>query len=373
MDISVERHAILADSLVEEGRIAKKPILPWILDLLGSFAMSGDGESADQLAVVQNNLGLILLQRGQAAAAHASCRRQILWARNLGRVDLAVQPLINLIRLERVTGNKAGAVQKLDLLERLAAGSEECVDDISLFIANREDREFAAAVTVIERFNLAMADDAAAVRVHFESPAYRIAATGGGSIFAEQLLRAGLGYKLPDVFESGLAALSGQASSYNSLVELYYRATWDRWFCSSPDRARKLAAGVKLLSDRVVSSALSLDHRFLRLTFSVARLAALDEAETVPSLLKNCVALANRLDDVHYRLLACYRLGWTERRIADAMSDAGYDALKGLPIKARPSAVSEIDGALATLSGLIEDHIRSRRSEIGAGPDAIAA
>ena len=106
-------------------RLARRPIRPWraamLAALRGALRPAGGGPDFGGVAVALNQLALLEAYEGTPAQALALCRSQIaLWQRLSARdagdgaarrlLGGVIQPLINVVRLERWTAGEAGPV-----------------------------------------------------------------------------------------------------------------------------------------------------------------------------------------------------------------------------------------------------------------------
>ena len=305
--VLARRLAAHSDSIVEEKRIAKRPLTSWIEALLEQLDAAGGAFDPDILTVVQNNLGLILLHsRGHGAAAE-NCRCQIAWAARLDRPDLMIQPLVNLARIDRLTKKPEDAHAKLSIVRGAGLGLPVSFEGHDLFNLERQDREFARNVALVERFHLVLSTDMDAISGYFADPDYARAASGGGSIFAEQKLQAGLIYGCGDTFRAGLASLHRPTASYAAIVAHYYSSLWRAEVEDDPSPIGRLADGLVKISNAAQASDNDIDHRFLRLLFATARVSQAVGIAQYRMLYESCESLARRLDDVHFMILSRQR------------------------------------------------------------------
>lgn len=126
--------------LIPQDRIARRPLAEWAAELTTRVHAAQRGarrthELADQLGSVGNMAGLIAASRGDMAKAWSLTERQLWWhgrqarrSRDATVTAYALQPWINLGRLEALTGKWQAALARLDglttfpLAERLEMG-----------------------------------------------------------------------------------------------------------------------------------------------------------------------------------------------------------------------------------------------------------
>lgn len=331
--VFAKRLATHSDSLVEEKRIAKRPLTSWIEALLELLDTPGGALDPDILTVVQNNLGLILLHsRGHAAAAE-NCRRQMSWAARLDRADLMVQPLVNLARIDRLTKNAEDANTKLSMVRGVGLGLPVSFEGHDLGKLGKQDREFALNVALVERFHLLLATNMETLSGYFMDPDYVRAASGGGAIFAEQKLQAGLIHGCEDTFRAGLAMINRPTASFAGIVAHYYSSLWRVEVEHDPSPIDRLADGLLKISTVAQASDSDIDHRFLRLLFATAHVSHDVGILQHRTLYESCETLARRLDDFHFMTLARHGLGYPDRQLSEEIAAAGYNALRGIKLQ----------------------------------------
>ncbi|MFL5385176.1 MAG: hypothetical protein ACJ8GN_21875 [Longimicrobiaceae bacterium] len=110
--------------LLPQDRVPRAPLGTWASRLVGELeagrrALRQPRRVAGLVAGIANNAALMAAYVGSRATAERLCKRQMTWQRRLARrsgdpaiTAHAIQPWINLGRLEAVTGNWSGAVSR---------------------------------------------------------------------------------------------------------------------------------------------------------------------------------------------------------------------------------------------------------------------
>jgi hypothetical protein len=125
--------------LVPLDRVPRRPVDAWTRDLHARLLRTRSGERrllhyAETLAGIGNNAGLIAALQGERGSARMLCERQMAWQHRLGRRARApeverhaVQPWINLGRLDALDGDWEGALARFATLMRRGGNAQLCL------------------------------------------------------------------------------------------------------------------------------------------------------------------------------------------------------------------------------------------------------
>jgi hypothetical protein len=126
--------------LVPLDRAPRRPVDAWTRDLHGRLLRTRSGERrvldyAETLAGIGNNAGLIAAFQGERDRARMLCERQMAWQHRMGRRARApeverhaVQPWINLGRLDALDGDWEGALARFAKLVARGGNARLCLD-----------------------------------------------------------------------------------------------------------------------------------------------------------------------------------------------------------------------------------------------------
>lgn len=150
-----ERH--LCDELLSpHERIARRELPRWCEDLARDLAAAGPSGPADRIAVVFNQAALVAAHLGRFDDAERLCDIELRWL--AARADatgdasiavLALQPVVNLVRLDRIRGRAEESLSRLDALAALRAAGEIAIGPLA--ITPRRWNAMRAAAPGIER------------------------------------------------------------------------------------------------------------------------------------------------------------------------------------------------------------------------------
>ncbi len=321
---------INSDSLVDTGRTARKPMLPWLDELLQKTAVisaKGGRIASDEFSSVQNNFSLLTLLIKGTSEARIECIEQIRHAIREDAADQALQPWVNLARLDRIEGDMAASGKKLSAMLRLAVHGRVLVGGLD--IGSDSDKRFAANVFASESFHLILRNLGELPR-HFKR-LERLFGRRAHPLFAEQQIVAGTLLGDMVMVGSGLSSRAWFTDARTRLAGMYYRAVWAS------------QQGNHDLTDRFVNELLRLpaaatsvapDHVMVRILFRGALLSSgRDDIEHTTMLLHRTKDCAARLSDAEYTARAgveLERLG-EATEWQDAAADSGYRSFRGLP------------------------------------------
>lgn len=288
---------INSDSLVDTGRTARKPVLPWLDELLQKtevISAKGGRSASDEFSSVQNNFSLLTLLIKGVSEARTECIEQIRHAIREDATDQTLQPWVNLARLDRIQGDIAASRKKLSAMQRLALHGHVILGGLD--IGTDGDKRFAANVFASESFHLVLRN-LNKVPCHFKR-LERLFGRKAHPLFAEQQIIAGTLLGDMILVNSGLSSRAWFTDARTRLAGMYYRAVWAS------------QQGNQNLTDRFVNELLRLpaaadsaapDHVVVRLLFRGALLSSgYGDIEHAKILFQRTKEYAARLSDAEY-------------------------------------------------------------------------
>jgi hypothetical protein len=150
---------IACDTLLETERTTRPPLRLWARDSLDALRATAARGSASWsgIASSMNVAALIEVYRGDRAGAKALCETQLRWIDNLAKShgmtavgELALQPWINLGRLQRIEGDFRGSLARFTLFIDQAAERDMHLGPI--WIDAGMFRQIAEREPVVRRF-----------------------------------------------------------------------------------------------------------------------------------------------------------------------------------------------------------------------------
>lgn len=300
-DVNPFEPLITNDSLIDTGRVSRRPVLTWLDNLLARTRAIDAVHleaSMTELSPIQNNYSLLTMILLGVEAARDQCLAQISFAQRLNRLDEAVQPWINLARIDRLSGNVRGAQKLLAPVGRLARHARASVGTVR-HAASDSERRFVASVYAIEAFHCAVGSPSK-LRQYFRWNAHLL----GGEIHplvAEQAVIGGTLVGDEELLQRGLASRAWFTDMRTRLVGMYYRAAYA--FLSGDNRLVRRFA-LELIRQVPLASSFQLsDHAIQRLLHRGGVLAATAKCrEAAYQLFLRSYRYAELIDDVEYRV-----------------------------------------------------------------------
>ncbi|WP_036110275.1 MULTISPECIES: hypothetical protein [Luteibacter] len=325
------RELITTDSLVDTGRTARKPVAAWLDELIYKTEQlpRNRTRSLGEFSSIQNNFSLITMLIDGTEAARNECAAQIEHAVQEGFPGEAMQPWVNLARLDRIDGKARAAARKLSAVRRLAECGRVTLAG-TRFGSDGADRRFAASVYASENFYAALAQSDA-LATHFRRVERQLGRKEH-PLLAEQQVVAGTLTGDFDMVNAGLSNRAWFMDARTRLAGMFYRAAWS-WRQGVPEPVDRLA--VELLRQSSPKAAeRMLDHVVLRLVYRGGLLALQrGDRERGVALLERTRHYATRLSDAEYVARAGARLETLGEASAwkVAAARSGYRSFRGVP------------------------------------------
>ncbi|NTG91104.1 hypothetical protein G6L29_30030 [Agrobacterium rhizogenes] len=359
-----EQHlkSVFSECLVDTKRTPKYALASWLDMLIGMAHGSGSDQDYDLvISGIKNNLALILFYCEDARAAKNCCIDQVYWAFEIGRADLMVQPIVNLIRLNRLVGDVAAASLLLADIERSFLGGHICFEDLRKPMTDVRIRKFLSVAYTTERFKLVLPEGEANCRELLSDTQYAYIAGLNPLFLAEQNIRAGLIYECADLYQSGLNVMKTYDNPYVRILAHYYGACWDACYCTEIRKLENVSASTLALSRAIIDSHPAIDHRFGRYLYSLAAVSAHVSSRYTSDLYAELETIAGALNDVHLGLLADAGLGSSQEVVTGKILETGY---RNLPHFRAPTVSPVTQEILRAKLGILMEMIGGNGSAV---------
>lgn len=331
---------ITTDYLVDRGRTPRKSVLAWLDDLRARVDAIIEHDITyknNEIALIQNNFALLAMYIRGVEDARRQCGEQILFALRTRYFVGAIQPWINLIRLDRVENKLIDARKKLVLVSRLAQRGKIHFAG-TIFEAEANERRFAAVAYMSETFLLAVKKLSQNTAFHeYLGSRPRFLNMQDNPLIAEQYIIGGTIFGDDVLIQRGLMSRGWLNDIHTRFVGMYYHAVYS-WGHGDESIIGRFTSN---LNDyiNIINIHGIMDHSTLRLIHRSALFAGCSgHAQIAKKLFHEAFLYASKLNDVEYQVRTLYsleRLGLklpvaklTWRTLA---SNTGYYRFKSIP------------------------------------------